>query len=99
MSKHTPGPWEVESDGSILCQDKYEDPMGQMRRKHVARAYIRKSDALLIAAAPDLYYALTVLLQAIRDELAGEAMSKRIVTLDEAIELSESAIAKAEGDD
>jgi hypothetical protein len=85
--KHTPGPWEVELDGSILCQETYENLMGQTRRKHVARAYLRRADARLIAAAPEL-------LESLKEYAEGYEGTRS-----ERDARARAAIAKAEGVD
>ncbi len=59
MSKHTPGPWtlsEISTYGyqDILCNEKYHSGVdGKYHNKTVARVFIKKSDARIIATAPD----------------------------------------------
>ena len=80
---YTPGPWKVEG------VDIYA-PAPANVRPHIARViYGGKSDARLIAAAPDLLEALTDLVGGCGKEgdlFSGEAMAK-----------ARLAIAKAEG--
>jgi len=89
--RFTPGPWVVQKDGSLLCGETYRDLSGVSRQKHVARAYMRKNDAHLIAAAPEMYAALSAFSDAIKVGGKDE--------LREALEMARASLAKAEGRD
>lgn len=86
-SKHTPGPWSLaEADSTIPIRDAEGHTVASIRYRE--RDF---SDACLIAAAPDMYEALSRLLgyaedaAAERDERPG------------AIDAARAALAKAEG--
>lgn len=63
MSTHTPGPWAAAPIGS----GRWAITVSQMRNEDVGAAGFGKADAHLIAAAPELLYALEALL-AVTDE-------------------------------
>ena len=94
MATHTPGPWRViTEDGSLgSVEDSAGDPVAQAQIRGTTKDFRhdeRRANAALIAAAPDLLFALrgiVVDLPARRD------------WLDPAIEsAAKAAIAKAEG--
>lgn len=84
MSAHTPWPWRVGSDGVVLGPDFQRDiPIGRVNLdKHDGKA-----NARLIAAAPELLYALRRLVD---DEDVDD-------TISDALGLARAAIALAEG--
>lgn len=90
--KATPGPWELHETGSIVGP-KLDDKKIWLRPV-IARfeTGVKREDALLIAAAPDLYAAL----QKTALVLSGEAMTKG--ELIKALQLAQAALAKARGE-
>lgn len=96
---HTPGPWQVSGGRSRI--DAYGHTVGpdgfgiacvfysdQTTAEHIASL----ADARLIAAAPDLLKALNALeRQVLQNNIRGDEW------MDEALELTRAAIAKAEG--
>ena len=87
MSKHTPGPWEWNKYGALLHEDEIVLGIdGGCRRCD----YPNEANARLIAAAPDLLEALTLL-----ESTCGEGwleMNNPIRVL------ARAAIAKAKGE-
>jgi hypothetical protein len=74
MSKHTPGPWYL-FEKNRLC---IESDSGNVALCNLARN--SEADALLIAAAPDLFEVLSAARQAIEDhEGEGSVLLARIV--------------------
>ena len=64
MSKHTPGPWVFEYDNDVGDNDDYFIEFFSVRTQDSNELIARveeKTDARLIAAAPDLLEALQVL--------------------------------------
>lgn len=93
----TPGPWRVGDAGSTV----FGPPNGNPSPKTVARV-LRRPDARLIAAAPELLEALRLLFNECTHYTEGEAFMSKIVDLDtgyghEAWKKARAAIAKAEG--
>lgn len=70
-TKHTPGPWRVEKDGSIRTKNGKEvfSIRGDSEGQYIAALH---SDHILIAAAPDLLAACEQLSEAQRRADAGE---------------------------
>lgn len=100
MSKHTPGPWEIDW---YICREGEKELWRVPRsigpaytdHNHWAGSYITadKADAHLIAAAPDLLEALKSLVKVtswICENSYGDDM-------DAAFQQARAAIAKAEG--
>lgn len=89
MSGHTPGPWECTNEGSahlpgyVVCKEDIE----------IACAWT-KSDALLIAAAPDLLEALKDLATWWENWMPDEAHEQGGR---DSLESARAAIAKSEG--
>lgn len=97
--KHTPGPWSISDetarDGmrSRLIHGMPEGMLAIVRVEHQGR-YYGDANARLIAAAPDLYEALSALrLQALQSSVNSPANEWGM----EALALANAAIAKAEG--
>ena len=90
--KATPGPWELHESGAIVGPKIDDKPI--WLRPVIARfeTGVKREDALLFAAAPDLYAAL----QKAALILSGEAMTKS--ELIKALELAQVALAKARGE-
>lgn len=94
MSKYTPGPWEANNTNrgyaEILSPETFISGIdGKTYHKTIARVYLRKSDARLIAAAPDLLECLCMAVKYLKGENMCSAMLPKF----------EAAIAKAEGRD
>ena len=98
--KWTPGPWKAANHG--IVQRNYLDIDGETSTEIVATAAfsIRKShaevdaNARLIAAAPDLYKALSLLMEWIEKRDASWIIEET----QEAADLSRSALARARGE-
>lgn len=93
MSKHSPGPWEYDGKGNIICRP---DP----NNKDLCRVVCRMNDAWsiqLILAAPELLEALKSLLQVTETCMrpyAGDREAFYMVGVAESLAIK--AIAKAE---
>lgn len=101
-SKHTPGPWGIEhtnvgiyvgpmrADGMKVASIVAPIEWGEdYRDDFLAR---QETNALLIAAAPDLLYALRLLVQDVQDYEVWQRPCY-------AVDVARAAIAKAEGRD
>lgn len=107
MIKHTPGPWEravmfagnlgVRASGGYICGLTRPSYYAGQEKRYAAEIETMEADARLIAAAPDMRYALTVLIQAAEDERTSAPYAMRLVGMDRALEVARAAIAKAEG--
>ena len=100
MSKHTPGPWEYMTGSRTGAPRGLRAHGGNVVNfGGISRACSPegKANARLIAAAPELLYALAVLADAVEDDQAKAPMSKRLMSLPRALELAREALAKAEG--
>ncbi len=100
MSKHTPGPWIVLTQGtgvSIAQDEEHPDRAGGHRiaKMHSGKPTIH-TDAALIAAAPDLLEALEAS-DAIVTILAGASGETEHSMVKRTAELTAAAIAKARG--
>lgn len=80
--KWTPGPWAAENYGYVW--EVYAHNCSC-----VAEEIDGEADARLIAAAPDLYEALVVMLRVCPEELRGMKLAE--------YQVAHSALAKAEG--
>ena len=107
MSKHTPGPWEVEANGVTVRQQKKRYAMKICRAWEIYMARSeREANARLIAAAPELLAALKALLEGcvwkdahtFQDgtEIPAGWSTKRMPT-DAALTDARAAISTAEG--
>lgn len=92
MSKHTPGPWSVEGDKSILMRGQI---VGQAFAPIGASEKQVKANAHLIAAAPELLEAAALLAHS--GVVGPEADNDGIVLSSKAFKQLQAAIAKAEG--
>jgi hypothetical protein len=95
MRQHTPGPWAVDTDRTILCRNV----VGIADIRSWMGAEEADANARLIAAAPEL-------LEALKDEISEVAalagpcqagLMKRCRCADCRLTRSRAAIAKAEG--
>lgn len=100
-TKHTPGPWQIDSDGNI---DSNSGLVALVYRNAIDRGSAEEAtNANLIAAAPDLLAALRWLEAKARDvyeQLAPPKGLQQIAVqgaLSEALLAARDAIAKAEG--
>ena len=85
-TKHTPGPWRVESGPYYRAIRVDSEVIADMRQ--ISRSF-NESNARLIAAAPDLLAALEGMLEVFGDEFgAGES---------DTCDAARAAIAKAKG--
>jgi hypothetical protein len=64
MSKHTPGPWEIDRGWHLYERDRYYKIVAGWDYPHgfSLSAFMNEADACLIAAAPDLLEALKAVL-------------------------------------
>ena len=83
---HTPGPWTISGASTIKTLGGNKTYIASIAKND------RPANARLIAAAPDLLEALKALQ---RQALQGNARGDE--WMDEALELTRAAIAKAEG--
>ena len=68
MSKHTPGPWEIHEENTIVGP-KLDDKAIWLRPIVLqSKTGIKPADARLIAAAPDLLEALEASLEEMKDD-------------------------------
>jgi len=86
MNKHTPRPWEVDYTGCIVW-----DSEGDLVCRGVGR-----NDAHLIAAAPELYEALTNLVEFLQ---SGNPPGEGGSLLGRGFIQAKAALAKAKGDE
>lgn len=91
MSKHTPGPWYVDSDGDV-----YVPARGLLATDFYMAQPTNIADAYLIAAAPDLLEACKAAF-AIVDEWSDAEPDRGSHNHDEVWRKLRLAIAKAEG--
>ena len=90
MSKHTPGPWEIHEENTILGPKLDEKAVWLRPIVLQSKTGIKPENARLIAAAPDLLEALITLNDACRTP-------SQIGVL-HGLELARAAIAKAKGE-
>lgn len=97
MSKHTPGPWNIGTkNGARVWSENGETLIADADASESLRKEIKKANARLIAAAPELLKALTKLLDMHERCDAGFAPH---VELRFAIrDMARAAIAKATGE-
>lgn len=97
-SQHTPGPWRLDGPSHALVIDEhyhcidagsgyYEEDIPQ---GFEIRGYMSVHDARLIAAAPEMYEALRLLVADVQDYPAWNRPCH-------AVDVARAAIAKAEG--
>ena len=90
-AQHTPGPWRVEQALEQAHDLWFEIMAGEGLRSSMIADCVRKRNAALIAAAPDLLYALKSAKWMLeRDSIDPQKMA--------VIEQCEAAIAKATGE-
>ena len=95
MSKHTPGPHKANNGYTIINGDRRHFPIHARKRGMIGSAF-REGDAVLWAAAPELFAALEMArngLQWYQDEYPEAADGSD----DEAMQQIDAAIAKATG--
>lgn len=84
MNKHTPGPWNIEINnhhaGSIAtvygCTDGYAEIWSENWVDTGMPREERDANARLIATAPDLYDAVAAVIDATRDYLPPDGITK-----------------------
>ncbi|WP_329766087.1 hypothetical protein [Stenotrophomonas geniculata] len=99
MSKHTPGPWNVEDDTPFSLWVSCPDGKNPLHENRLNRD--RLANARLIAAAPEMFEALDTiggLSRALRqggpDPMDLQGLSD---ALEEAVDLANSLVAQIEG--
>lgn len=99
----SPAPWSINEDGEVWC--KYisnEIQPNKIRTRVVARPNFyfdeSKSDAHLIAAAPELYEALLKALQWLADIGEEVVGTEPAACIAEIVKEAEAALAKASGE-
>jgi len=86
MSKHTPGPWEIGAEYMVCKLDELNVGSNHIQSKNDPES--EEADAKLIAAAPDLYAALMMVLDD-PESLAGRPRTAEAVN---------AALEKAKGE-
>jgi hypothetical protein len=96
MSKHTPGPWEVDSNaqGELLVMSRDGAAIAVVPVGAYGRSERSQPNARLIAAAPELLEALRHVMQALDLVTPGRAADSPAAR---SLRVATAAIAKAEG--
>jgi len=97
MSKHTPGPWEIDTEWLFDDQPMWRSVVSEWdskNRRMSVSGHIGEANANLIAAAPDNYECNIELAAIVRELCAAYNHPLPQASLDR----SDSAIAKARGE-
>lgn len=99
MSKHTPGPWNIGTkNGARVWSENGETLIADADASESLRKEIKKANARLIAAAPELLAAAQAAKLALDDLLHAKDGRDWWTQRDAAMMLIDAAIAKATGD-
>jgi hypothetical protein len=97
MSKHTPGPWNIGTkNGARVWSENGETLIADADASESLRKEIKKANARLIAAAPDLLEALTKLLD--MNERCDAGFAPHVELRFAIRDMARAAITKATGE-